>query len=198
MENEIKKENIYNAPNFLTLLRILFALLCVYFIFADFSLFYIILAFVLGMLTDLFDGQVARRFNLKTEFGRQFDMIADKVFIIGVVLAVTIKLGMAGFLDESHIIQMFLIMSREIICLPFVLASLFFKLGIPHVRIPGKVMTFMQSIAVPVLLINIFYGIFSFSWYISVITGIVGITASFYYIYDVVILLIRNKLNLKI
>ncbi|MCX6759991.1 MAG: CDP-alcohol phosphatidyltransferase family protein [Candidatus Nealsonbacteria bacterium] len=198
MENVIKKENIYNAPNFLTLLRILFALLCVYFIFADFSAFYIISAFVLGMLTDLFDGQVARRFNLKTEFGRQFDMVADKIFIIGVVLAITIKLNMAGFLTESHAVQMFLIMSREIICFPFVLAAFFLKLGIPHVRMPGKIMTFMQSIAVPLLLINIFYHIFYFSWYISIITGVVGIIASFYYIYDVVILLIRKKLNLKI
>lgn len=197
MENAIKKENIYNAPNFLTLLRILFALLCVYFIFADFSAFYIITAFVLGMLTDFFDGQVARRFNLKTEFGRQFDMIADKVFIIGVVLAVTIKLGMAGFLTESHIIQMFMIMSREIICFPFVLISFIFKLGIPHVRMSGKIMTFMQSIAVPLLLINVFYYIFSFSWYFSVITGIVGIIASFYYIYDMVLLFIRKKLNLS-
>ncbi|MCX6764947.1 MAG: CDP-alcohol phosphatidyltransferase family protein, partial [Candidatus Nealsonbacteria bacterium] len=160
-------------------------------------LFYIILAFVLGMLTDFFDGQVARIFNLKTDFGRQFDMIADRVLLIGVILAFGIKLGIAGFLNEGHIIQMFLIMSREIICLPFVLIAFILKLGIPHVRMPGKITTFMQSFAIPILFINIFHPILFSSWYLSVITGIMGIIASFYYIYDVIILAIRKNLNLN-
>lgn len=196
MENAVKKENIYNAPNFLTLLRILFAVLCIYFIFADFSAFYIITAFILGMFTDFFDGQVARIFNLKTEFGRQFDMIADRILLIGVILAAIIKLSILGLLNEGYIVQMFFIMSREIICLPFVLLAFFFKLGIPHVRMSGKITTFMQSIAIPLLFINIFYHIFYFSWYFSIVTGILGIIASSYYIYDVVLLFIRKKLNL--
>lgn len=197
MENTKEKENIYNAPNFLTLLRILFAFLCIYFIFAGFSAFYIILAFVVGMITDFFDGQIARRFNLKTEFGRQFDMIADRVLLIGVLLAIFLKLSMAGLLTEIHIVQMFLIMIREVICLPFVLIAFAFQLGIPQVRMSGKITTFMQSIAVPLVLINIFYQIFEFSVYFSVITGIFGIIASFYYIYDVAILFLMKRFNLK-
>lgn len=189
------KENIYNAPNFLTLLRILFAVLCIYFIFADFSAYYIIIAFILGMITDFFDGQIARRFNLKTEFGRQFDMIADRVLLIGVISAMILKLSFAGLFQEAHFTQMFLIMLREIICLPFALAAMAFRLGIPQVRTPGKATTFLQSIAVPVLFVNIFYGIFGFSWYFSILTGIVGTVASFYYIYDVVILFVMKRLN---
>lgn len=189
------RENIYNAPNFLTLLRILFAVLCIYFIFAGFPAFYIIVSFIVGMITDFFDGQIARRFNLKTEFGRQFDVVADRVLLIGVILAMIIKLSYGGYMDESHFIQMFFITIREIICLPFVLIAMGFKLGIPQVRFPGKATTFLQSIAVPMLFMNIFFGTFGFSWYFSVLTGIVGIIASFYYIYDVVILYITKKIN---
>jgi len=73
LENDQKKENIWNLPNLLTLFRIIFAFVAAYFIFAGFDIVYIVVAFIIGMLTDFFDGLVARTFNLKTEFGRHFN-----------------------------------------------------------------------------------------------------------------------------
>ncbi|GAI08641.1 unnamed protein product, partial [marine sediment metagenome] len=59
MEREQKKENIWNTPNALTLSRVIITFVTMYFIFADFDISYIIVAFVVGMITDTLDGQVA-------------------------------------------------------------------------------------------------------------------------------------------
>src|SRR3989344_1680419 len=97
------KENIWNIPNALTFSRIIITILAVFFIFADFDIVYVAVAFVVGMITDFLDGQIARRFNMKTEFGRQFDMIADRFLMISVALAAIIKLSIAGVLLENQI-----------------------------------------------------------------------------------------------
>ena len=90
MEQNQPKENIWNVPNVLTFSRIIITFLTIFFIFAGFNIVYIVIAFVIGMITDCHDGQIARRFHLTTEFGRQFDMIADRVLMIGVALAAII------------------------------------------------------------------------------------------------------------
>ena len=77
-----------NLPNKLTLLRIL--LVPVYLLliwrsrmhgpFAAAALRWIALAvFCVASLTDLFDGKIARKYNLVTNFGKFMDPIADKI-----------------------------------------------------------------------------------------------------------------------
>ena len=77
-----------NLPNKLTLLRVL--LVPVYLLliwrsrmhgpFAAAALRWIALAvFCVASLTDLFDGKIARKYNLVTNFGKFMDPIADKI-----------------------------------------------------------------------------------------------------------------------
>ncbi len=194
MENLEKKENILNVPNALTLSRIIITFVCVYFIFAEFPIYYFIVAFMIGMLTDFFDGQIARRFNQKTEFGRQFDIVADRVLLVGTVIALVVKLSALGLLTDNHFWQLLFVMSREIISSPFIVLAFIFKTGIPEVRIVGKITTAMQAIAVPLLFLSIFYNVFIFSSYFAVITGTVGIISAFYYVIDMIELTnIKNK-----
>jgi CDP-diacylglycerol--glycerol-3-phosphate 3-phosphatidyltransferase len=87
----MEKENIFNIPNALTLIRILITFPLIYLIFTDASILYIALIFIIGMLTDFFDGFIARNFNLKTEFGRKFDMFADRILMIGTAVSFLIK-----------------------------------------------------------------------------------------------------------
>lgn len=182
----MEKENIWNLPNILTLCRILIAFLIIYFIFADFSIIYIVIAFIIGMLTDFFDGQIAKIFNLKTEFGRKFDMIADRVLIVGVILAVIIKFSQMGILTKNHFFQIFFILSREMIAFPFLLIAAISGKGIfiPQVRFIGKAATVMQAITFPMILLNISYKVFTFSLYFAIATGAIGLISSFYYIND--------------
>ena len=184
LENDQKKENIWNLPNLLTLFRIIFAFVAAYFIFAGFDIVYIVVAFIIGMLTDFFDGLVARTFNLKTEFGRQFDMIADRILIVGVALAFIIKFNMLGILTGSHYFQIIFMLLREILTTPIALVTMSIGAGIPQVRFIGKATTVMQSVTFPAILLSIFYEIFSFSLYFAIATGIIGFIASIYYIYD--------------
>ncbi len=193
---EQQKENIWNVPNFITSLRVVFALITIYFIFSDLSIIYAVISFLLGMLTDFFDGHLARKMNQKTEFGRQFDVIADRILLVGAILALALKLSFSGLLNNNHLYQMIFMMSREIISFPFLIFSMIFKIRIPHVRMIGKITTATQSVAIPLVFLSVFYNIFSFSWYFAIISGILGITAAFYYIYDVIRLYITKDKNI--
>lgn len=191
MEKE-KSENIWNVPNFLTFLRIVSAFVAFYLLFAGFPVYVVIIIFIFGMLTDFFDGQIARKFNLKTEFGRKFDVVADRILIVGVALAIVIKLEMMGILSGNHFIQVLFMLSREIITTPVVLITLWLRTGIPQVRMIGKITTFMQSVTFPMIILSIFYPVFNFSWFFTIITGICGLIAAVYYTSDMIKLIIEK------
>ena len=75
-----------NLPNKLTIFRIILAFICIGLILKN-TLTSIILALVvfgLASLTDFFDGYIARKYNLISDFGKILDPIADKVLILGV------------------------------------------------------------------------------------------------------------------
>jgi len=68
----MKKENIYNVPNFLSFYRLLTFPLVLYFIYTgEENLFAIFLC--VNLVTDILDGLIARMFNLKTKFGAKLD-----------------------------------------------------------------------------------------------------------------------------
>lgn len=47
--------------------------------------------FILTSLTDMLDGQIARRCNMITDFGKFLDPLADKFLIFGAMLAILCK-----------------------------------------------------------------------------------------------------------
>ncbi|MEK6855448.1 MAG: CDP-alcohol phosphatidyltransferase family protein [Nanoarchaeota archaeon] len=178
-------ENIYNVPNTLTLLRVLITFITIYFIFAGYDVKVIAGLFIFGMLTDFFDGQIARRFNMKTEFGRKFDMIADRFLMIGVALAFVINLALFGVLKQEHILEILMIMSRELIAAPVAFISMSSGKNIPYAKKIGKFTTFMQAVTFPIIILSIYYPAFEFSLYLALFTGVVGVFSGFTYIFDV-------------
>ena len=67
-----------NLPNKLTLLRIV--LVPVYLLLLGVNMNWAaLIVFVIASLTDLFDGKIARKYNLITNFGKFMDPIADKM-----------------------------------------------------------------------------------------------------------------------
>ena len=78
---EIKFKEYLTIPNMLSLSRIVFLPLLYILVFLDYRNAFLV-SFIVLMLTDLFDGLLARKLNQQTELGKQLDSFADLVFIL--------------------------------------------------------------------------------------------------------------------
>lgn len=78
-----------NLPNKLTISRIIFIPIFMYFLFAKMPLAkaLALITFLVASLTDWLDGLVAKRRNLVTDFGKLMDPIADKILVLSAFLA---------------------------------------------------------------------------------------------------------------
>jgi CDP-diacylglycerol--glycerol-3-phosphate 3-phosphatidyltransferase len=93
----VNQASVWNVANFLTMLRLILVPAFVALMLADGgydpvwrSLAWA--AFAVAMITDLFDGHLARTYNLVTDFGKIADPIADKA-IMGAALICLSALG---------------------------------------------------------------------------------------------------------
>lgn len=134
-------------PNILTMLRILLIPLLLLSIYLDEFLGHGITAalFLFAMLTDYFDGVIARRYKAHSNFGRMMDPIADKM-LIGCTLM------MLAWFQSVPLVPALLILSREIIVsgLREYLAE--FRISIPVTRL-AKVKTACQLFAIFTLIV---------------------------------------------
>lgn len=79
---KFSKKEIFSIPNMMGYFRILLIpVFCYLYITAESEKDYMWAAFVvlISSLTDLFDGKIARRFNMITELGKALDPVADKL-----------------------------------------------------------------------------------------------------------------------
>lgn len=148
-----------NLPNRLTLLRIILIpfytlLLClpspanVTFLHTTIAVNYLIatIIFILASLTDYLDGQIARKNNLVTNFGKFADPLADKLLVLTAFI----------FLAVDRIIPVWglaIIIWRELAVtgLRLLLAD---QGEVVAAALPGKIKTFSQMIAVIFLNLN--------------------------------------------
>lgn len=180
----MKKEKIWNIPNALTFVRVIATFILIYLVFAKANIVSITIIFIIGAITDFMDGQIARRFNMQTEFGRKFDMIADRFLLIGFFLALVFDYQAGGQITRNNMTQILLLMSREIISFPFAIVGFVANRRIPNARNIGKFVTLMQGITLPCILLSSAYPIFNFSVYLAIFTCICGIVSACYYVYD--------------
>lgn len=64
---------------------------------------------ILAGLTDFFDGYIARRYNLVTDFGKLMDPLADKVFIAATFITLVDKELLAGWIAVVVLTREFLV-----------------------------------------------------------------------------------------
>ena len=78
-----------NLPNNLTVSRLILTVFFLAALFIEFRFHFTValVLFVAASLTDLFDGIIARRHNLITDFGKLMDPLADKVLICSAFIA---------------------------------------------------------------------------------------------------------------
>ncbi len=147
MEQEIKRQ----IPNFLTLLRIPMAMMCVYFALAHkpWSLAISLTIFLLASATDFLDGFLARKWKIVSTFGKIADPIADKALILGVFMAFTYNGVVPIFITALIVIREILLTVIRLLLLP--------KKVVLAARGSGKLKTVIQiGVLVSVYLILIF------------------------------------------
>lgn len=100
--------------------------------------------FLIACLTDYFDGKIARRKNITTDFGACLDAIADKLLVNGLLII----LAYQGFISE---VVPVIIISRDIIV--DALKTLSAKNGVVvKANIWGKVKTVFMMVGLVLLL----------------------------------------------
>ena len=155
-----------NLPNKLTILRILLVPVCMFFI--VFTGMNDVLARVIALvlfsitsLTDMFDGKIARKYNLITDFGKFLDPVADKLLIVGCYLAILVRCRGDALFTQVMFWCLFVIFFRElaVTSLRMIVAS---KVVIAA-NWMGKCKTVSQMVCVIVVLVEPIF---------TVITGI--------------------------
>jgi CDP-diacylglycerol--glycerol-3-phosphate 3-phosphatidyltransferase len=159
-------KGVMNLPNKLTISRMLMIPLFVLFFYLDFkSHYFIALAiFAIASLTDLFDGKIARKYNLVTNLGKFLDPIADKVLVASAMIIFltkpyffTANLGNWAIIVAGCCVAV--ILGREIIVSGFRMVAADAGIVIAADKI-GKYKTFTQDSSVVILLFGLGLGEF--------------------------------------
>ncbi|MBN2829042.1 MAG: CDP-diacylglycerol--glycerol-3-phosphate 3-phosphatidyltransferase [Candidatus Cloacimonetes bacterium] len=77
-----------NIPNILTTARMILVPVFLYFAFIENWLVALVI-FVIASLTDYFDGYLARKYQLVSNYGKLMDPLADKLLVLAAVFVVT-------------------------------------------------------------------------------------------------------------
>lgn len=152
-----------NLPNKLTVFRIAMVPVCMFFIaftgIPDLWARVIAAAlFIVTSATDMLDGMIARKYNLITDLGKFLDPIADKMLIIGTMVALIIRNGtVTGSTLFIHVMvwTLFVVIMRElaVTSLRMIAAASADKVVIAA-NWPGKIKTVTQTLGVVVMILE--------------------------------------------
>lgn len=93
-EMKMKKEDWFTIPNIMGYVRILLIPVFAWvYLHAESQRDYYIAAGIIALsgLTDLFDGKIARKFNMVTELGKFLDPLADKLTLGTLILCMSMR-----------------------------------------------------------------------------------------------------------
>lgn len=148
-----------NLPNRLTVFRVLMIPVFIVLFFVEFEghTLAAALVYVVACFTDFFDGFIARKKNLVTNFGKFVDPIADKMLIACALIAICVTNITDPRITPMHVYSILvavftmLILSRELMISVFRTVAADKGVVLPADMI-GKVKTLVQMMAVFALL----------------------------------------------
>ena len=195
------KKNSLNLPNILSLIRVAMvpAFMATLLFMQEVAIWGRIvpmLIFCLAAFTDFLDGYIARKYKLVTNLGKFLDPIADKVLVSTALIVMLLPLPtQSAIMPFYGAIAVAIILARELIVSGFriVAASNGKVLAADK---SGKIKTFMQDVAVIVLLFgaDLMPGLYS-------IVNIVGLAilglATLLTIYSGIECVVKNREVLK-
>jgi phosphatidylglycerophosphate synthase len=108
------KTEYLTVPNGLSVSRIILMPLLFLFLFTDHHLLFLMFYIILGS-TDLFDGLIARNFDLKSEIGKTLDSVGDLIFYLGSLIFIYILFPHVVYNNSLPLILFFIIFSLSFI-----------------------------------------------------------------------------------
>ena len=186
-----------NLPNKLTLLRIIMIPIFVAIFYITAIPFnYVIAAgvFALAAFTDFLDGYIARKYKLVTNLGKFLDPIADKVLVSTALIIMLLPYpGEGAILPFYGAIAVAVILARELVVSGFRMVAAA-KGAVLAADWSGKVKTFVQDVAVLVLLVGA-------EFYSATVINLIGLillgVATILTIYSGTECIVKNRAVLK-
>ncbi|MGV4886157.1 CDP-diacylglycerol--glycerol-3-phosphate 3-phosphatidyltransferase [Streptomyces viridosporus] len=180
----VNQASVWNIANLLTMLRLLLVPAFVALMLADGgydpawrSLAWA--AFAVAMITDLFDGHLARTYNLVTDFGKIADPIADKA-IMGTALICLSALGDLPWWVTG------VILGREIgITL---LRFLVIRYGVIPASRGGKLKTLTQGVAVGMYVLALTGWLATLRWWVMAAAVVLTVVTGLDYVKQAIVL----------
>lgn len=161
-----------NLPNKITTARMLLAVIIISLLLFPYQLFNItvpyifgevnsvyfaaFILFLLASISDFFDGYLARKHNLITDYGKFMDPIADKLLVNGLLIILLVPHATAAY-DSNQlampVVAVLVMIARDLIVdgLRLVAAT---KKIVMAANIFGKVKTVLQMVAIGLFLLN--------------------------------------------
>ncbi|MDQ0716616.1 CDP-diacylglycerol--glycerol-3-phosphate 3-phosphatidyltransferase [Streptomyces luteogriseus] len=180
----VNQASVWNIANLLTMLRLVLVPAFVVLMLADGgydpawrSLAWA--AFAIAMITDLFDGHLARTYNLVTDFGKIADPIADKA-IMGAALICLSALGDLPWWVTG------IILGRELgITL---LRFLVIRYGVIPASRGGKLKTLTQGVAVGMYVLALTGWLATLRWWVMAAAVVLTVVTGLDYVKQAIVL----------
>lgn len=175
-----------NLPNKLTMFRVILIPFFVFFLlvpdFMDGGKYIATVVFIIASLTDFFDGKIARKYGLVTNFGKFMDPLADKLLVSAALICLVEMRQLAAWI-------VIVIISREFIISGFRLIAAEQKVVIAA-SYWGKFKTTFQMLMIIVLILDFeaeFFDILGVVLtYIALVLSIISLTDYLYKNKDIV------------
>jgi len=131
------------VPNLLTMLRIVLVPVFVLLIFKDTysARIFSLIVFLIASISDLFDGLIARKYQVISDFGKVMDPLADKILVAAALIA------MIYVMKYISIIAVIIILFREI---AVTILREIYKIRKIYIaaNVWGKIKTVMQMVGI--------------------------------------------------
>ncbi|GGX16664.1 CDP-diacylglycerol--glycerol-3-phosphate 3-phosphatidyltransferase [Streptomyces malachitofuscus] len=180
----VNQASVWNIANLLTMLRLLLVPAFVMLMLANGGYdpawrSFAWAAFAIAMITDLFDGHLARTYNLVTDFGKIADPIADKA-IMGAALICLSALGDLPWWVTG------VILGRELgITL---LRFLVIRYGVIPASRGGKLKTLTQGIAVGMYVLALTGWLATLRWWVMAAAVVLTVATGLDYVKQAIVL----------
>ncbi|WP_299576582.1 CDP-alcohol phosphatidyltransferase family protein [uncultured Sunxiuqinia sp.] len=161
----IKGENVLNVPNFISLYRLLAFPVILYMALAGVEHWFVILLCI-SLVSDVLDGNIARYFNLQTNFGAALDNLAD-ICTYAMALLGLFLFKWTEIEPHAWILYLFL----AVFVLSYIVAFFRFQ-KIPGLHLYSAVSAgYVQSIFFFILFV---FGFYPWMYYLAVGWGVVA------------------------